>query len=126
MDSDEDPKLGDDIYIASNPHFHYRSLKKGIISSVFRVTGQGTKVWEIDAMIIFGSSGGGAFTKDGKLFGVVSGIDALQTDHCWGIIDLEGESKVQCLTLPMPEIGYIIPPQVVREFILKSKFAEYF
>lgn len=122
----EDPKVGDDIYVAANPHYHYRSLKKGILSSKYRLSKSLVNTWEVDAMIIFGSSGGGAFTKDGKLFGVVSGIDALKTDHCWGIIDLEEGSKAECLSLPMTEIGYVVSPRNIRKFISSSKFAEYF
>lgn len=122
----QEPKIGDDVYIASNPHYHYRSLKKGILSSKVRMLNGGIRVWEVDAMIIFGSSGGGVFTTDGKLFGIVRGIDVLQTDHCWGIIDLKGKENTTCLFIPLTEIGYIVPPDIIYKFIMNSKFAEYF
>jgi S1-C subfamily serine protease len=121
-----EPRIGDEIYVASNPHHHYRSLKRGILSSKLRFNENNVLVWEVDAMIIFGSSGGGAFTKDGKLFGIVSGIDALETDYCWGITNLYGEDQQKCLNLPLPNMGYVVSPDNIRHFLLNSSFSYYF
>lgn len=121
---EDEPRIGEDIYIAANPHHHYRSLKKGIISSKIRFNEDNVVSWEVDAMIIFGSSGGGAFTKDGKLFGIVSGIDALETDYCWGI-NSTGEEH-SCIELPLPNMGYIIAPSNIRKFLNNSDFSYYF
>lgn len=118
----EEPKIGETIYIASNPHQHYRSLKKGILSSKIRFGDNQIVNWEVDAMIIFGSSGGGAFTEDGKLFGIVSGIDALETSVCSG----KKNEVANCLSLPLTEMGYVSTPSSIRQFINDSQFSDYF
>lgn len=61
----------------------------------------------ITAFSIFGNSGGGAFTEHGKLFGVVSGIRA---------VEMPG------LTLPEPNLTNCIPSFVVTTWLEASQF----
>lgn len=128
---EEDPRLGEDIWLGSNPNKNYRSLKKGIVSSVDRLgVSNQYLAWEVSGGIIFGSSGGGAFTEDGELFGVIRSVDALETDDCW-IEEVEKEDGTKeeldrCQYIPVPYMGYIIPPSVIRSFLLESEYGKYF
>jgi S1-C subfamily serine protease len=121
------PKLGEDIYLASNPSQMYRSLKKGIISSTDRWV-EGTYAWEISGGVIFGSSGGGAFDMDGKLVGILRAVKILKTDHCYDLWAPDGSIQmwIRCMELPLPFMGYISPTGTVRWFLLKSDFRKDF
>jgi len=114
------PALGEDIYIAANPANRYRSLKKGIVSSKIRRV-EDVQVWEVSGGLIFGSSGGGAFTDDGKLFGIASMVQPFNTNSCFG----EGNEQ-ECVWIPIPYMGYVIPPKFVRMLLLLSPYAHHF
>ena len=119
---DEEPITGEDIYLGANPNLKFRSIKKGIISSKFRfINSRATVTWEVSGEVIYGSSGGGAFTKDGKLFGTIISVDVLKTDFC-----LDKNKKQKCLSIPITDTGFIAPPETVRSFILNSSFGFHF
>ena len=122
--ANNDPELGDDIFIGANPNYRYRSLKKGIISSKVRYRGS-VLTWEVSAGVVFGSSGGGAFTMDGKVFGVVRSVEPLKTD-CWEEEDEKGETHEECSFIPIYYMGYISTPQEIRSFILSGKYSKDF
>ncbi len=117
---DEEPVTGDDIYLAANPNMKFHSFKKGNLSSKFRYS-RGSQNWEVSGGVIFGSSGGGAFTDEGKLFGVIVGVDVLQTDFC-----KESGKNKKCLFIPITDTGFVVPPFTIRNFILDSNFGSYF
>lgn len=121
-----DASLGEDIYIASNPKGLYRSLKKGIVSSEFRKI-MGSPNIEIDAGIIFGSSGGGVFNMDGELVGIVKAVRLMDTGHCFDVWGVDGEwEDIECVEVPLPFIGFAVHPVVLRHFLLKSVFSDEF
>jgi len=125
------PRLGDDIWIAGNPLQQYRSLKKGMISSVNnRYSIWLRPEWEISGGVIFGVSGGGAFSLDGQLFGITDSVAMMRSDDCWEVEEeLENgkkENVVECQLLPVPYIGFIIPPYTIRQFLTEGSFKDYF
>ena len=111
--------MGDDIYIAASPGEYYRSLKKGIVSSIKnRFSHTGAPVWEVSGGVIYGSSGGGAFTEYGKLFGVLISMAAMnimcdENDYC--------QDEV-----PLSHIAFISRPHDIKDFLLKGKYNKYF
>lgn len=117
--STKNMRLGEDIYLASNPSYNYRSIRKGVISSKVRTVNK-ISVWEVTGGSMYGSSGGGAFTTDGELFGISSMVDHYNTGHC-----RPGAPK-DCVVVPIPFLGWYIPPHHIKEFLLDSPYAEYF
>jgi S1-C subfamily serine protease len=124
--SKKDLRLGEDIYTVSNPQNIYRSLKKGIVSSTYRVI-NGTPSTEISGGVIYGSSGGGVFTMDGKLAGILFSLKLLESDYCYEIYDDDNKLiEEECIQIPLPYIGFAHRPDVIRKFLLNSKFKEDF
>ena len=113
--ANDEPITGDDIYVAANPNLRFRSIRKGTLSSKLRLDSKDIRMWEVSGGVIFGSSGGGAFTMDGELFGVITGVDMLITNFC-------KEERTQCLGIPLTDAGFVIPPDTIREFVLNSNF----
>lgn len=64
-------KIGDDLIIIGNPMGSVKNVTKGIISHVWSIP-SGAIVYQTDADIFFGNSGGGAFNAEGELVGVAS------------------------------------------------------
>ena len=119
-------ELGEDIYIASNPNNKFQSLKKGIVSSEFRVS-LGTPVMEVDAGIIFGSSGGGIFNMNGEVIGIVRSVEMIETEGCFDKINEDtGKIEEECVNIPLPFMGYALHPLLIREFLLNSVFSKDF
>jgi hypothetical protein len=110
-----DPSVGDDIWISANPNYNYHSLKKGIVSSTTRYG-----YWELSGGIVFGSSGGGAFNQRGELFGIAHAVDAYNTHYC--LDALAGE----CIRVVLSDFGFFVRPDVIREYLLHSKFNDKF
>jgi len=66
------PKLGDDLWLIGSVSTNSQRISKGIISQIkFR---KGRWTYDTDADIALGYSGGGVFSKDGKLIGTVRGL----------------------------------------------------
>lgn len=119
-------KLGEDIWLGSNPHHIYRSLKKGIVSSTFRIV-RGKPAMEISGGVIFGSSGGGVFTMDGKLAGIILSVRLLESNFCLDLYDEDDNFiEEECVMIPVPFLGFAATPDVIRNFVLKSDFKEDF
>jgi S1-C subfamily serine protease len=107
-----DPKLGDDVWIAANPNFNYRSLKKGIVSSKDRPF-----TWELSGGVIFGSSGGGAFNLNGELIGIAHSVDSYaMPGSC--------TKKGKCLQASLPDFGFFVPPDVIRAFLTNGIYGD--
>lgn len=121
---DDYPELGDDIWTGSNPNRRYRSIKKGIVSSKQRYV-DNILTWELSGGIVFGSSGGGAFTSDGKLFGIIRAVEPLLAG-CWEEETEEGDTVNKCLVIPVYHMGYVVSPEEITDFILTGEYAEYF
>jgi len=118
--------IGTEVYVGSNPQHIYRSLKKGIISSPLRIV-NGSPSIETDAGIIYGSSGGGVFTMDGRLIGIVKSVRLLSTEYCYDLWDVEGEwTGYKCVKVPLPFIGFAAHPTIIKKFLLNSVFSEDF
>ena len=119
-----EPELGDEIWVGSNPNHVFRSLKKGIIGSVDRLDRVGNFVYEISGGVIYGSSGGGVFNTSGHLIGLVDSIDGWKTNLCRkDKLSLTGED---CLMIPLTDIAYAIPLPIIKDFLLSGKYSKYF
>ena len=124
--SDRNLRLGEDIYTVSNPQYIFRSLKKGIVGSIYRIS-RGVPAIEISGGVIYGSSGGGVFTMDGKLAGIMFSVKVLESDHCYELYDENGKLVGErCIQIPLPYIGFAIRTDVIKEFLLEGKFKEDF
>ena len=126
-----DPKLGDDLWIASNPDQQYRSLKKGIISSINNRIANLSYVWEISGGVVFGSSGGGAFDAKGELFGIIRAVNMFNTPYCYQIFKKMPENQLKlegrrCIRIPVSFIGMIVRPEDIRNFVINSYYNEHF
>lgn len=120
------PPLGEQIWLGANPNFNYRSLKQGIISSTERVIGYKPYI-EVSGGVIFGSSGGGAFDKTGKLFGVIHSIDMWESPFCYPVIDEEGNIvNFECVYTPLTDIGFVSQTFMLRNFLLTGTYKQYF
>ena len=118
--------FGEPIYVAANPQHLFRSLKRGIISSPLRIV-QGSPSFEIDAGVIFGSSGGAVLTPDGELIGVVKSMRVIESLFCYDLWNEDGEHAGQrCAQIPLSFIGFAARPEMIREFIRHSIFCEDF
>lgn len=121
-----DIDLGEDVFIAGNPKSAIKTLSKGIVSVPIRIM-NGSVFTQVDAGVIFGSSGGGAFNEDGKLVGVVESVRMYKTDYCLEAYDEKdvfiGE---ECLVLPIPYLGNVTHRVIVLKFLLSSPFSERF
>jgi len=122
----QDPKLADEIFVIGNPNKNFRSIKRGIVSSKNRFSSENKVIWEVDAGVIFGTSGGGAFSRFGKLFGIVIEVDALRFGCTDPAEDPRGTATTDCMINYLPFIGYVETPSSIREFLLKSKYKDYF
>jgi hypothetical protein len=107
-----DPKLGDDVWIAGNPNYNYRSLKKGIVSSKDR-----TLTWELSGGVIFGRSGGGAFNMDGELIGIAHSVDAYTPPGACKI-------KAKCWAVALTDFGFFTPPHAIRTFLTDGIYGD--
>ena len=126
-----DPRIGEDVWTVSNPNYNYRSLKKTVIGSKSRPNMIKGLAWEVGGGILFGSSGGGVFTKDGDLLGIIVVVESLVTDDCWveEVQQTDGtiREKNECQSIPIPYLGYAVPPKEIRAFLLRHKrYAKYF
>ena len=120
------PKLGESIWLGANPNYNYRSIRPGAISSIDRMVGHNPYI-EVSGGIIFGSSGGGAFNKNGELFGTIHAVDAWESPFCYPIFDEEGNViDSECVSVPLTHIGYVSQTFVLRDFLLKGLYKSYF
>ena len=114
--------VGDDIYLAGNPQRMFRSLKKGLLSSLIRPLGN-VNSFEISGGTIFGSSGGAVVNMKGELLGVIKAVRVLSTGHCFDLWDDKGEHAGQeCVDVPIPFIGFSSTQRQVRNFLLNSVY----
>ena len=120
------PRLGDSIWLGSNPHYNFRSLKRGTVGSLLRIKSQ-KPVIEVSGGIIFGSSGGGAFNESGELFGVIQSVDQVKTDYCQTVYDDKGkEAGEECVHVPMFDWGFVSQTYTIRNFLMNGPYRQYF
>jgi S1-C subfamily serine protease len=113
-------RLGEDIYIASNPDHMFRSLKKGIVGSLYRFVNNIIMI-EISGGIIFGSSGGGIFDMNGQLIAIIQSIKMHNSGQCFGV-----NLNTKCITVPLTFIGFASWPYNLKSFLLNGVFSEDF
>jgi hypothetical protein len=120
------PRFGEDLWLGSNPNFNYRSIKKGVVSSPERYLGN-KKLIEVSGGIIYGSSGGGAFNAEGKLFGVIHSVDQWKSPYCYQTWTSEGMLySISCVSVPISDIGYVTNTQTLNTFVLSGTYQDYF
>jgi len=71
------PKKGDTIYTVGNPMGSERNISKGILSNYIEFISEKNnlrKFYIVDALTIFGNSGGGLYNEYGELIGVPSNV----------------------------------------------------
>lgn len=115
------PKIADEVFLAGNPNYNYRSISVGHISSQKRFK-DGSWVWQIAGGTTFGFSGGGAFTTDGKLFAIAISVDYYNTGFC----GTDEEEELVCFQNPIYHIGFFIPPDEIKKFLFSTKFKNNF
>lgn len=93
---------GDEIYSIGNPLGNYRFISKGIISKFHYY---GAVDIGFDSTALFGSSGGGLFTTDGELIGVVSST-FMRGDHYTGMHRAISSREFLKITEYLISIGY--------------------
>ena len=122
--STQDLRVGEDVYIAGNPNGNYRTIVKGIVSSKDRYT-DGTPLLQISGGVTYGTSGGGAFTTDGKVIGLARYVDLRDTGFCSTIKfgDIEFHD---CYTETIPYMGFFTPSEVIKDFLLSTEFKDKF
>ena len=89
-------EVGDDVVVMGSPRGFEQSVTRGIVSAI-RDSGDGYKLFQTDAAISPGSSGGGMFDAHGKLVGItVSYVENAQNinfvvpiNYVRGILSLE-------------------------------------
>ncbi len=88
--------VGEPVYAVGNPKGSLKSITTGIISNKLPVEGG---MWlQTDAMINFGSSGGGLFDDNGQLIGITTALKghfgyAIPTE--WVVAELRSQEKVK-------------------------------
>jgi len=100
-------KLADDIFISGCPLARLPQITKGNISIFDEPSGPSFRDL-VSAPIIFGSSGGGVYTENGELFGVVSAVSTVNA------------SNNQLISVAYPHIGWIIPNKLIYSFLIES------
>jgi len=127
-----DPKLGEGIWTASNPNYNYRSLRKTEVGSKTRpYILPGRLAWEIGGGVLFGSSGGGVFSQNGKLSGIIVAVESFMTNDCWVNEDQQADGTIreidECQSIPIPYLGFSVSPKDIRIFLLShERYAKYF
>lgn len=116
----KEPAVGDELFIVGNPNYNYRTIARGTLGSKNRVV-RHKNVWQISGGVIFGASGGGAFDKDGKIVAITRSVDIRETRFC-ETKNIEKISFRQCYDDPIFYIGYFIPMDTVKKFLLSTKF----
>jgi S1-C subfamily serine protease len=116
--STQNLEVGEDIYIAANPNGNYRTIVRGIVSSKDRHL-HNTPLIQISGGVMYGASGGGAFSTDGRLIGLARYIDLRNTGFC--IDEFRG-----CYTEAIPYIGFFTPSEVIKDFLLSTEFKDKF
>jgi S1-C subfamily serine protease len=126
---DREVDIAEEVYIASNPNSHnYRSITKGIISSKNRSILDKVLI-QASGGLIYGSSGGGLFTENGRLIGIARAVDLYNTGFCESKIIHQGEIQIQytrCFKNPISYIGYFIPTEKIKQFLQSTKFKNNF
>ena len=74
--ADDDPLVGDDIFVVGKPMGKIRNVSKGVLGKIINMGKYGVR-YRTDTDIIFGNSGGGFFNVDGELIGIATNIEIL-------------------------------------------------
>ena len=118
-----EPKLGEEIFLASNPNQNYQSVIRGTLSGKNRVRGF-RSAWQISGGTFYGSSGGGAFNRYGSLVAIAKAVNTYCTEYY--LEDVDNPNHSECLRLPVSFIGYYVPLQTIKNFLIHSKYKEHF
>ena len=116
----EEPRLGQDIFIISNPNGNNNTISKGIISNKERQF-FGADTWQISGGVVYGSSGGGAFNTNGELVSIIKAAEIISgSTDCLAVAKKENTNKQLCRAI-VPYLGYSVPLDTIKNFLLKSK-----
>lgn len=85
--SSDGPKISDNVFIISHPNGNMYSFSKGYVSNFKKVTTENgfIRTTQVTSTLWMGSSGGGAFNKNGELIGVCSMISSYVTGFSYFI-----------------------------------------
>ncbi len=101
--ANNDPQVGDDIWVIGNPLGVYRNVAKGILSN--KVASK--NFYNVDCLLTFGNSGGAVFNRKGELIGVPSRVPMFEATN---------ELGLQIL-VPETNLGSIVSYPVVKAFV---------
>lgn len=79
----KDVKVGEAVYAVGNPEGLEKSISQGIISN--KREDRGGYVLQTDAVVSFGSSGGGLFDQNGQLIGITNSVDKYSKNIAFAI-----------------------------------------
>lgn len=79
----KDVKVGEAVYAVGNPEGLEKSISQGIISN--KRQDRGGFVLQTDAVVSFGSSGGGLFDQNGLLVGITNSVDKYSRNIAFAI-----------------------------------------
>lgn len=74
----ENPRLGEDIWVIGNPQGHQGNITHGVLSNYLGPDGKGPAHFRTDTAIFMGNSGGGAYNNRGELVGIARAVEILQ------------------------------------------------
>ncbi len=115
MRSSASVEIGEGVYAIGNPKGTEKSISKGIVSNKHLVQGG---IWlQTDAVIYFGSSGGGLFDENGNLVGVTTKMGGN-----FGFA-LPTEWIMQVMAAPQPKLAAVGDPKDPKD--PKEKIGEH-
>ena len=94
-------KIGQKVWAIGAPLSEERTVTSGIISN--RVFVKKTFLYRVDISAFFGNSGGGLFTEDGKLIGVMNSINLVRVNPFCILVE--------------PGASFAVPLETILSFI---------
>lgn len=72
--SDQDPRLGEDVWVIGHPTGIVGNITRGVVGSILTLA-SGQRILRIDAAVYYGNSGGGIYNQAGEFVGLVFALE---------------------------------------------------